>query len=576
MANVHIDGPQVLLDGTTLNGLPYFGRTNYFLAQSVEIGGKTFSISYRSFSFSETMLIIELGDTLRTEISGTFQYSEDGQLSGTITGARTVYQPSELITNDDQHVVPAPPETWIEITGASVSISAQQPNDGLSDLEGNVIGFDHGAILWDELILGGDDDITVSASWQSDEPPVIHGYGGDDVIREEDPWTIYHLDGTFGDDQVTAPQENASPELDEPIIGDLIVWDFPKPNDAVFHGDAGNDHITAAEGNDTLFGGDGDDTLIAYRGENRLIGGAGDDSLSGGDGETAVFAGESDEFAISVFVSSEPDHIANISDQSSFAIIADPDILPYQPQPTILVADRVLNREGNDTLNGIDFLEFSNATIDTDVLLSALELSVNQAREITAHYLAVLDRAPDAQGLYFWGSKIAEGMSMDDLAGHLSTSQEIADQYEDLSLSVSELQAIAQSVLNRSLDPRGLEFWSRMAEEGKVDRSDFALELIKGAVPRYDPKDTPEETAQRALDHAYLDSKIDLGLYYSAVKGMSNLDNADAILAGLDGSDDSVDAAKAMIDDLHSDAMEANSGEMIITMVGIAGDLFDG
>jgi hypothetical protein len=138
--------------------------------------------------------------------------------------------------------------------------------------------------------------------------------------------------------------------------------------------------------------------------------------------------------------------------------------LPYQPQPTILVSDRASDREGNDTLTGIEFLEFSNATINTDVLLSALELSESQAREITAHYLAVLDRAPDAQGLYFWGSKIAEGMSMDNLAGHLSASQELADQYEDLSLTVSDLEAIAQSVLNRSLDPGGLEFWSQMAE----------------------------------------------------------------------------------------------------------------
>jgi len=165
---------------------------------------------------------------------------------------------------------------------------------------------------------------------------------------------------------------------------------------------------------------------------------------------------------------------------------------------------------------------------------------------------------------------------MDELAGHLSASQELADQYEDLSLTVNDLEAIAQSVLNRTLDSGGLEFWSQMAEQGAVDRSNFALELIKGAVPRDDLADTPEETAQRALDHVYLDGKIDLGLYYSTVKGMNNLDKAEAIFAGLDGTDASVNAAKAMIDNIHGDAMQADSGEMIITMVGLAGDLFDG
>ena len=546
------------------------------MAENVEVGGKTFSISYRSFSFSETMITIEFGTALRTEINGDFHYSEDGQLSGTITGARTVYQPSGLITTGDQQVIVAPTETWVEITGASASIPAQQQNDGLLDLDGNVIGFHYGAIVWDELILGGDDDITVSASWESEEPPAIYGYGGDDVIREESPWIFAVSETAQSDGQEPGQPVSALPELDDLIMGDVIVWAFPKPNDAVFHGDAGNDQITTAEGNDTLFGGEGDDRLIAYSGENRLIGGAGDDSLSGGNGETAVFAGESDEFAISVFVPSEPDDVANVSDQSSFAIIADPDILPYQPQPTILVSDRVSDREGNDTLTGIEFLEFTDSTINTDVLLSALELSESQAREITAHYLAILDRAPDAQGLYFWGSKIAEEMSMDDLAGHLSASQELANQYEDLSLTVNDLEAIAQSVLNRTLDSGGLEFWSQMAEQGAVDRSNFALELIKGAVPRDDLADTPEETAQRALDHVYLDGKIDLGLYYSTVKGMSNLDKAEAIFAGLDGTDASVNAAKAMIDNLHGDAMQADSGEMIITMVGLAGDLFDG
>ncbi|WP_120504528.1 hypothetical protein [Sulfitobacter mediterraneus] len=79
------------------------------MAENVEVGGKTFSISYRSFSFSETLITIELGTALRTEINGDFHYSEDGQLSGTITGARTVYQPSELITIGDQQELLAPP-----------------------------------------------------------------------------------------------------------------------------------------------------------------------------------------------------------------------------------------------------------------------------------------------------------------------------------------------------------------------------------------------------------------------------------------------------------------------------------
>jgi hypothetical protein len=79
------------------------------LAQNVEVGGKTFSVSYRSFSFSETLITIELGTALRTEINGDFHHSEDGQLSGTITGARTVYQTSELITTGDQQVIVAPP-----------------------------------------------------------------------------------------------------------------------------------------------------------------------------------------------------------------------------------------------------------------------------------------------------------------------------------------------------------------------------------------------------------------------------------------------------------------------------------
>jgi hypothetical protein len=246
------------------------------------------------------------------------------------------------------------------------------------------------------------------------------------------------------------------------------------------------------------------------------------------------------------------------------------------PETRIQVSDNLAQRDGTDTTTGIGRFEFADGTFDASMLYAAQNIGHSQAREIAQNYLAAFDRAPDAQGLYFWASKVAGGLSLDALADHFAASAEAAAQYDvDQPLTPNDLAAIAQSILNRGMDPDGLAFWTAMAEQGAVDRGSFALALIKGAYGPDQPGDSAEVIALRAADRAYLDNKIDLGLHFSAVKGLSHREKAEAVYDNWDGTQAGLAAAQALIDGFHSDAVQPGSGEMVITMVGLAGDLFD-
>ncbi|MDB5438796.1 MAG: hypothetical protein JWM33_1223, partial [Caulobacteraceae bacterium] len=93
-------------------------------------------------------------------------------------------------------------------------------------------------------------------------------------------------------------------------------------------------------GADTLTGGDGPDTLSGLAGDDTLTGRGGNDSLDGGDGaDTAVFSG-----AVGSYV---------IADLGGGAFS---------------VADQVAGRDGTDTVTRVEYLKFSDQTVDVGTL----------------------------------------------------------------------------------------------------------------------------------------------------------------------------------------------------------------
>ncbi|MBN3871889.1 calcium-binding protein [Nostoc sp. JL33] len=87
----------------------------------------------------------------------------------------------------------------------------------------------------------------------------INGFGGDDIISGQDPFSTYIINGGAGNDLAVGGGSD-----------DLLNGDDPD-------GVAGNDYLDGFEGNDALFGFGGNDTLDGGTGTDDLYGVDGND-----------------------------------------------------------------------------------------------------------------------------------------------------------------------------------------------------------------------------------------------------------------------------------------------------------
>ncbi len=113
-------------------------------------------------------------------------------------------------------------------------------------------------------------------------------------------------------------------------------------NDTVYAG-SGDDFASGGAGNDVVYGDDGADTVVGMTGLDTLYGGDGDDvvaglwgddSLEGGNGtDTAVFTGDVTDYSFD-----------------------------YGPGGELIVTDKVGGRDGTDTIQGFEYVEFNGVT----------------------------------------------------------------------------------------------------------------------------------------------------------------------------------------------------------------------
>lgn len=75
-----------------------------------------------------------------------------------------------------------------------------------------------------------------------------------------------------------------------------------------------------------------------------------------------------------------------------------------------------------------------------------------------------------------------------------------------------------------------------------------------------------------AADREYLADKIDIGIYFSAVKGLGQRDNTIEVMGLHDGTDASVDAAIARTDSIYADAVDADDGQFLLQLIDVVDD----
>ena len=207
----------------------------------------------------------------------------------------------------------------------------------------------------DDQLFGGDDDDTLVGGDGND---LLHGEAGNDTADFSDGSdgvtvnlfdeiatsddlgtdTLYSIENVIGSNDGDAIDGDHGNNVLSGIYGDDLIRGHNGAdtvsggdgNDTVW-GDADNDEVNGDAGNDEVRGGLGADTLFGGIGDDYLRGEQGNDSIDGGDGtDTVFFLGEHDDFQV------------------------------FQPgNGTTIITDlRADGLEGQDTLSGVEFIEF--------------------------------------------------------------------------------------------------------------------------------------------------------------------------------------------------------------------------
>ena len=354
-------------------------------------------------------------------------------------------------------------------------------------------------------------------------------YGTDYISDYQATYTGYHYVGASWDQGSTAGNMFVSLAVYE----DLDTIGLSPGVSRV--GTAGSDYLPGAGGSDSLFGVAGNDFL-----EGR----GGDDELNGGSGtDTAIYSG----------------------DQASYS-------LTLSPVSTWL-EDRRPGGDGTDTLREVELLDFGanlfGRPFDLTDFGGSARLSPEDFRDFIELYIAYFDRAPDAVGLNFWATAVADGTTLEEMAALFIDQTEYRATYPDGTSDLSFVNSVYNNVLGRTPDQAGINFWAGVLSRGEVSRDQFILEVLRGAKSALKPEEGQAFVNQQLADRAYLEDKVDIGAYFAVHKGMSNTVNADFALSVYDGSQDSLEDAIAVIDSMYADALDPQSGEFLMQVIGV-------
>ncbi len=185
-------------------------------------------------------------------------------------------------------------------------------------------------------------------------------------------------------------------------------------------------------------------------------------------------------------------------------------------------------------------------------------LSIPEAQQVTAVYIAYFGRAPDPEGLAFWTEEYTRGLDagkpagvvLDDVAESFRLGDEAATRFPFLSTSGTGpvdaaaidgfVTAVFQNLFNRAPDADGLAFWReeiRARLEDDTRLGDILIDIAAGA------RDSDD-----GADRATLLRKIAAGEAYAQE------------VAGEDGAFDAA-TARALIDRVTSEADAADAAE---------------
>ncbi|MEM1429173.1 MAG: DUF4214 domain-containing protein [Pseudomonadota bacterium] len=291
---------------------------------------------------------------------------------------------------------------------------------------------------------------------------------------------------------------------------------------------------------DSLAGGAVAETLDGAGGDDTLSGGGGDDFLRGGTGHDLVRVdGLASNYVVSL----------------------------WGDRATVDLADKRDSGTGFDSLEGIERIEFADpgtsGTLDLAALTGAVSLEADAMTRLIEMYIAYFDRAPDAVGLLYWGTRLADGMGMQEIAASFFTQEETLALYPAEGAVADLVDAAYANLLERAADPDGRAYWISQIESGAVSRGAFMLSLVDGA----------RGADGAAEDVAVIEAKAQIGWRYGVEYGLTDPGRAAEAMAVYDPGAPalSLDAAEGVMAAFRDAALLADSEELVLRM-GSFGD----
>lgn len=354
-------------------------------------------------------------------------------------------------------------------------------------------------------------ETTAEYQWYRDGEPIENADGRTYEItpQDEDATLSVRVSYLRDDGQSVTARPNA-----------IEVVDGATPT-AVFNG---------TDSSDLIEGRRVDDALDGQAGRDTILGSGGDDFINGGTGrDVLIYDAPSSNYTISI-----------TRDKALF------------------IADRT-DATGSDDVLNVELVQFADGTLDVNDIMGAVRLKQDEFSDLVALYTAVLNRAADAGGLYFWADKYAEGLTLREMTEFFFLDDEAQSLYADEISNADFVRTVYENVLGRSADATGLSFWTSELNVGRVTRPEFIYEFLQGL-----------DVSTSAADVSYVNDKTDLSIYFSVILGMSDTDDARDVFIeyGTQRTSDLVGAV-ALIDDIYSDAVRSSSGDLLVNLSGI-------
>ncbi len=137
-------------------------------------------------------------------------------------------------------------------------------------------------------------------------------------------------------------------------------------------------------------------------------------------------------------------------------------------------------------------------------------------------YIAIFDRAPDADGLNYWAN--ISGLPIESIASSFFDQPETKAKYPDGYSNSDFIASVYQNLFKRVPDDKGWEYWIGELDSGSIAKSTFILAVINGAL---------------GDDGVVLDNKTEVGLAF-AQSGSNDTTSATTILSGVTSDHNSV------------------------------------